>query len=161
MTETTRDPNSLLTAGQRLFADSLRDLFERTRVTYLEQFRRNRAEAWYRFHIETVDSRLSVFLDVVGDVFVFTANEAELRRDLSAWRDDTSGWTSECLRIVAVLLRNDLRIRVRRTLFGRIKGAIWLPDDQGNGSWNGDLAACRGHGRESVFPKEWYRRRNE
>jgi hypothetical protein len=56
------------------------------------------------------------------------------------------------------LLNNPLTVRIRRTWFGRTRGAIWVPDARGHGAWSGERGACRGKGREVTFGSNWYRK---
>lgn len=148
---------SKLTETQRTCADGVRTLLKRLRVVHAERIETTNAEAWYCFEIKTSpESGLRVTIAVVGDVFVFQANGAELRRDLESWWSDPSGWVAECLRVLQELLQTDLRIRLRRTLFGSTTGAVWVSNRDGDGGWSGDLVACRGRGREYSYPATWY-----
>lgn len=153
-----RHAENLILDVQRVFADRLRDLLKTVQCDYTEEIKGTSAEAWYSFILRTEDPRPSVIMNIVGDAFVFVVNGAEMRLDLAAWGDDTEAWMRESLRVVDILLRNDLRIRLRRTLFGRSTGAVWIADVKNDGVWNGDRAACGGTGREVIFPRRWYKR---
>src|SRR5262249_4971844 len=155
----THDNNArLLTNDQRVLADGVRTLLRRLGVAYTESLEGNSAESWYRFHIKTpAESALQVSIAVVGDVVVFEANGVELRWDLPAW-EHSAQWISDSIDGLAVVVENDLRIRLRRNVLGLTTGAIWFPLPDGKGTWNGDRAAARGKGREYTFPKPWYLR---
>jgi hypothetical protein len=69
------------------------------------------------------------------------------------------GWICNCrasriwrlgLSSLEALLGSDLRIRVRRTMWGSTTGAVWIPAP-GGGAWSGDLFACVGMGKEQRF----------
>ncbi len=145
-----------LTKDQCALGEGVRTLLRRLRVAYTESLEGTSDESWYRFQIRTPPgSRLQVGIAVVGDVVVFEANGVELRWDLEAWGGDGSPWIAGSLDGLAIVFENDLRIRVRPTLFGTA-GAIWFPGSRGEGAWHGDSRAARGRGREYIFPRIWY-----
>jgi len=148
-----------LTQDQRTLGEGVRTLLKRLHVAYAESLEGNSDESWYRFHIRTPpESTLQVGIAVVGDVVVFEANGVELRWDLEMWGSNSSQWIAGSLDGLAAVLENDLRIRLRPTLFGATVGALWFPGRGGKGTWNGDATAARGKGREYAFPRTWYLR---
>jgi len=147
-----------LTKDQRALGEGVRTLLRRLRVAYTESLEGTSDESWYQFHIKTPPgSALQVGIAVVGDVVVFEANRVELRWDLEMWGRNGSQWIAGSLDGLAAVFENDLRIRLRPTLFGSTAGAIWFPGTSGGkGTWNGDATAARGKGREHTFPRPWY-----
>ena len=123
-------------------------------VAFTESIEANRAEEWFVFRIATADPSLHVDVVIVDDRFGILANGAALYRDRSPWADDTDGWVTTSIEVLESLLQSDLRIRVRRTMFGGSAGAIWVEREA---AWNGDLIACRGMGTEFRLPAPWYR----
>ncbi|MCZ6708169.1 MAG: hypothetical protein O7A71_09525 [Chloroflexi bacterium] len=89
-------------------------------------------------------------IEIGIDSFHFTANGAHLWLEAAHFVSDEQDWTPAILEVLDALLSHDLRIRLRRTLFGGRAGAVWIPGSPG--AWNGDLWACRGRGEEVVFP---------
>ena len=117
------------------------------------------AEAWHTFHIDTPpQTLLDVRVTVLDDSMEVSANGAAFYVDLAPWEGNVAGWVSECVSTVESLLRHPLRIRVRRTVFGGARGAIWVVVDS-NGAWSGDLTACRGKGSEHTYPWPLFVRR--
>jgi hypothetical protein len=98
----------------------------------------------------------NVRIHIVDDALVIVVNHASLYRDRAAWGRDESGWIADSLTVLERLLRNPLKIRLRRTWFRGMTGAIFVPDEEGGGAWNGDWAACHGKGRDVTFPFKWY-----
>src|SRR5438067_2505758 len=119
------DPERRLTNDQRALGEGVRRLLQRLRVTYTESLEGTSGESWYRFHIKTpAGSGLQVAIAVVGDTVVFEANGVELRWDLEMWSGNTSQWIAGSLGGLETVFENDLRIRLRPTLFGSTVGAI-------------------------------------
>jgi hypothetical protein len=102
----------------------------------------------FRLHVREPD-RLSVDVYVAGDMFMVVANGAELHLEPQDAGNDPIKWVELCDSTFAALVSQDLRIRIRRTLLGRRRGAIWIP--LGEGGWNGELFAFAGIGREQRF----------
>lgn len=98
--------------------------------------------------------KLEASFHVGGDNFVMIANGVDLRLAVQDARLDEKAWARMCIDTVEALLAHDLRIRVRRTLFGGRTGAVWVPLN--GGGWNGELLAYLGLAREEVFP--WTRK---
>jgi len=148
-------PEQLLTTVQHRLSDAVRSSLHRAHAIYSETVDDTRAESWVSFHLVTSpSSHARVEIVVVDDRFGFIANDASLYLDRIAWGDDAVAWIRTCVEVLDALLASDLRIRVRKTLFGRRTGAVWIPAR--NGGWNGDLVACRGRGEEKVFPRPWF-----
>jgi hypothetical protein len=101
---------------------------------------------------------LTVNFLVLDDQFNVLANGAEIHVYF-AQRDPAkeSQWVTRAINTVGILIRNDLRIRIRQTLFGRETGAVWVPAGTYTGGWAGDGAAARGKGREYIFPHPWFK----
>ena len=97
---------------------------------------------------------LEVSFHVGIDNFAVIANHADLRLAVQDAQLDEKKWVRLCIQTIEALLAHDLRIRVRRTLFGGRTGAVWVPLN--GGAWNGDLLAYLGRGREQTFP--WTRK---
>lgn len=75
--------------------------------------------------------RVSVFAEqswsIFADGFLLVVRD---------YAPDEDEWIEECRQVVALLVRSNLRIRVRRPLFGvigRPSGAVWLPWAEGGG----------------------------
>jgi hypothetical protein len=148
-----------LTPRQQMLAASIRELLTAERVKFEDRLQLN-GEAVYIFEIATSSQRaLHVEIMVVDDGFQFQANGALLMRDLSAWpAGHDVEWVDECIWVLKLLLRNDLRIRECRTIFGGATRAIWLATSKNEGGWNGELPAVRRRDcPEQVFPN-WYQK---
>lgn len=140
------------TYRQRLLAERVRDELRAARVAFKEVIETTSSETLYVFEITSPQGvALQIAVMVLDDVFEFNANGARVR----IVGEDDSQWIDECARVLGLLLSSQLRIRLRRTLFGKRDGAIWVPAAEGQGSWHGDLSAIRGDGEEFVFPK-WF-----
>lgn len=153
-----RDPEEMLSSPQREMAAGIGAVLGEFSVRYTETVENVGNEFWPAFHVATLPgSGLDVKIAIITDSVHFHANEAEARFDWAAWNLDTARWINDVPAELRTLFRHDLRIRVRRTLFGHLTGAVWFPGaSAGDGSWNGDRAATRGKGRERIFPKPWY-----
>jgi hypothetical protein len=148
----TRTPEDLLTAAQRELAQGVRDRLQRAGARFREGIDSNGTESWHRFTLDIRPERnLSVEIFLASDVFQFLANSADLRLEAQDAGNDPAAWAAESLRVLDALLDSELRIRVRRTLFGRSTGAVWVPIDRG--AWNGDPLAYLGFGREDRLPR--------
>jgi hypothetical protein len=86
-----------------------------------------------------------------GDSFHMFANACEVRIVRTG---DPQPWATGCLAAITALVSHPLRLRTRRTLFGRRTGAIFL--DAPGGGWSGELLAVLGLGREETFT-DWLR----
>ena len=140
------------TYRQRLLAERVRDQLRAAHVAFKEVIETTSSETLYVFEITSAQgAALQIAVKVLDDVFEFNANGARVR----IVGEDHSQWIGECARVLGLLLSSQLRIRVRRTLFRKRDGAIWVPAEEGQGSWHGDLSAIRGDGEEFVFPK-WF-----
>jgi hypothetical protein len=93
--------------------------------------------------------RLTAEVNIGPELFQFEANGAQLRLYSQDVRDDFDRWVELCDEVFRALLTHDLRIRLRRTLFGRRHGAVWVPGQPGG--WNGELFAVLGWGHEELF----------
>lgn len=155
MADQSIDGERQLTPDQQVLGAGVRALLRDLHVSHTEALEANRGESWYRFNITTPPgSDLRVDIAIVSDVVVLTANGVQLRWDLNAWTD-VSAWIAASLDGLAVVFRNELRLRLRRTVFGGTAGAICFPGAT-QGTWNGDGRAARGEGREYMFPAPWY-----
>jgi hypothetical protein len=151
----------LLVAEQMALADGVRASLRRVGAAFAESATATSHEAFVVFDIQPRPGarHLHVKVAVLGDQFNVTVNEAFCFVPLRAFARgrDVSGWIADSVTRLTALLANDLRIRIRTTLFGGEAGAIWWPNgSDGNGGWGGDAAACRGNGTEVVFPHPWY-----
>jgi hypothetical protein len=141
-----------------MFTERVRELLHRFDVSFSESIEGHRREAWSTFQIDTdAETGLNVRIHIVDDAFVVAVNHASLYRDRDAWGRDQSGWIADSLVVLERLVRNPLKIRLRRTWFRGMTGAIFVPDEGSGGAWNGDRAACRGKGHDVTFPFKWYR----
>jgi hypothetical protein len=149
-------PNSsVVTEEQRQLAEYVRELLDSLGVPY-EVSVQGGLEAWYHVKLGIPERhQLSIEFFIAPDSFQVDANGADLRYGVMDAGDDAVRWLKESQEIVRALLHNELRIRLRRTLFGGRTGAIWVPADAG-GRWNGDLLAVLGVGREYRYT-EWWR----
>jgi hypothetical protein len=93
--------------------------------------------------------RLTAEVNIGPELFQFEANGAQLRLYSQDVRDDFDRWVQLCDETFQAILTHDLRIRLRRTVFGRWHGAVWVPGQPG--AWNGELFATFGWGREERF----------
>ena len=153
-------PEDLLVDAQKRLTQRVRERLRRFSVDFAESIEATRDEAFVIFAIATKAdaSDLHVELNVLGEQFNVMANEARFFIPLGAHErgHDVYGWVARCEQAVDALLESDLRIRVRKTLFGHT-GAIWITGAIANESgWSGDAWACRGYGRELVFLHPWY-----
>ena len=93
---------------------------------------------------------LDVSVHICADLFQLIANGADLRLEVQDARGNVAQWVRLCVDTFEALLRQDLRIRRRRKVFGGATGAIWVPI--GTGGWNGELLSYLGVGQEQTFP---------
>jgi len=91
-------------------------------------------------------------LRLYDDSFHMFANACEVRIVRTG---DPQPWATGCLAAITALVAHPLRLRTRRTLFGRRTGAIFL--DAPGGGWSGELLAVLGLGREETFT-DWLSR---
>jgi hypothetical protein len=105
-------------------------------------------EFLFRLHVRE-RTRLTAEVNIGPELFQFEANAAQLRLYSQDVRDDLDRWVQLSDETFKALVTHDLRIRLRRTLFGRWHGAVWVPGQPG--AWNGELFATLGWGREERF----------
>ena len=145
------------TPTQRRLADAVCRELEQAHARYEESMKCNNAECWIVIKILTPPgSGLDVSVFVVGDTMLFTANGADFYVDHAAFQFDDDAWITGATDVIARLLQSELRIRLRKTLFHGVRGAVWLPGNGDGGAWSGDLVAVRGKGVEVKFPVPWY-----
>jgi len=147
--------------AQRQLTALLRDHLSTSRISFTEHVEHGSVECWTKFAVNAPPGVALVFkLSVGGDQFTVTANHASVIVEIADFgAAEEKQWIDRSMQIVDVLLRSDLRIRVRRTWFWGQTGAIWVPEDaRDSGNWNGDLLACRGKGTEFCFARPWYER---
>jgi hypothetical protein len=149
----------LLTHTQHRFAEAVRACLNAAHVAFSEKIEGSKDESWYLFQIHPAADGLAVSVAIVDDQFDFSANDAWFFIARTAWvPDDVEGWIAESISYLGALLRNELRIRVTRRLFGGKAGAVWVSGIPGiAGAWNGDLSAVQGAGTEQTFAWPWYR----
>jgi hypothetical protein len=119
--------------------------FDEDVITYPEA---RISEFHFNLHVRE-PHRLTAEVNVGPELFQFEANGAQLRLYSQDVRDDLDRWVQLSDETFKALVTHDLRIRLRRTLFGRWHGAVWVPGQPG--AWNGELFAVRGWGREERF----------
>ena len=119
--------------------------FDEDVITYPEP---RISEFYFNLHVRE-PHRLTTEVNIGPELFQFEANGAQLRLYSQDVRDDFDQWVQLCDQTFKALVAHDLRIRLRRTLFGRSHGAVWVPGQPG--AWNGELFATLGWGREERF----------
>jgi hypothetical protein len=134
-----------LTDHELRFARRIEDVLQAANVIYerLDIEVSPPVESHVQFELGTsAHLDLRVTLTVHGDVFVISADEADVRIESTAY---TSGmeeaWREDSSDMLEYLVTHDLRIRTRRGLLGRRTGAIYFESISGKGAWAGELFA--------------------
>ena len=110
---------------------------------------------WYEFHIQT-KSEHGITLDLVlyDTSFHVMCDECECRVEIETYRDNFELFAKDVTAMVTALFgSNQLRLRKRKTIFGRKTGAIYF-EGPGKGGWCGELFAAKGKGKEHLY-KGW------
>ena len=141
------------TPHQLLLADRLEEVL-RTRVRYQRLFEPNRGNGpSIDFRIHTRRAGLSVALVLYQDSFHISAGGASARIELIS-TDEYEKWADNVVNVTFHLLRNPIRIRVRKPVLRWLptESAMYLSNGVTSG-WNGNILAFRG-AAETVF-EDW------
>jgi hypothetical protein len=134
-----------LTDHELRFARRIEDVLQAANVIYerLDIEVSPPLESHVQFELRTsANLDLQVILTVHGDLFVISANEADVRIESTAYASGKEeGWQEDSSDMLGYLVTHDLRIRTRRGLSGRRTGAIYFESSSGKGAWAGELLA--------------------
>lgn len=134
-----------LTDHELRFARRIEDVLQVANVIYerLDIEVSPPLESHVQFELGTsANLDLRVTLTVHGDLFVISANEADVRVESTAYTSEVEeAWLDDSSDMLEYLVTHDLRIRTRRGLLGRRTGAIYFESISGKGAWAGELLA--------------------